>query len=186
SKERVSAAEPGGPRQKHGTLPGAAGVKPAGATARELALLLLGLLALLALEVAIVSPRGEFPINDDWAYARMAKGWAETGRFQYVGWNQMVVVTQAALGALVIKLFGFSFTGLRWLTIGLGLLSLIALYGCGREMGLAPRLAAAVTLAVAVTPVYLFSAYTFMTEVPFQAPFLAALWAYLRFFRTGS
>src|SRR5262249_50834307 len=118
---------------------------PAPLAARELLLLVVALLLLLAVETAVAPPTGEFPINDDWAYARIAKHWAETGTFAYTGWNQMMLVTQAALGALVIKLFGFSFTSLRWLGIGLGLLSLVALYGCGRELGLTPRIAAMAT-----------------------------------------
>src|SRR5437762_158731 len=58
---------------------------------KEWGLLLLALLALLALEVAVVLPAGEFPVVDDWSYARIAKRWAETGQFAYTGWNQMLL-----------------------------------------------------------------------------------------------
>src|SRR5438874_644248 len=86
--ERSSAPDGG----KHRASGKGSGVRPTGVTTRDLLFLLLGLLALLAVEVAVVHPRGEFPINDDWSYARIAKGWAETGHFRYVGWNQMMVV----------------------------------------------------------------------------------------------
>jgi len=136
--------------------------------------------------VALVPPVGEFPVNDDWAYYRIAKHWAETGEFAYIGWNQMMLVTQAALGAAFIKLFGFSFTGPRILVLALGVSSLVALYGCGREAGLAPILSGLATASVVVCPLYLYSAYSFMTEVPFLAFFGGALWGYARFLRTGS
>jgi hypothetical protein len=59
--------------------------------------------------------RGNFPLSDDWAFrARRAK-LAETGTLDSAPWTGASVVFQAAYGALLTAVFGFSFTVLRCL-----------------------------------------------------------------------
>ena len=72
--------------------------------------------ALLAVAV-LTSPWGNYPVNDDWQYARAAKHYADT--------NLIVIDTPIApslVGQLVIawpflKMFGFSHVLLRLLTM---------------------------------------------------------------------
>ena len=59
--------------------------------------------------IVLVNPIGDFPINDDWAYARSVLSLVEDGEFHLLGWGAMTLVSQVVWGALWVKLFGFSF-----------------------------------------------------------------------------
>src|ERR1700736_6522944 len=65
---------------------------------------------LLALCTLATYPFVEMGQCDDFAYVRSAKTLAETGHITYYGWASAMLGWQLALGALFIKLFGFSFT----------------------------------------------------------------------------
>ena len=52
-------------------------------------------------------------VNDDWSYIWSARVLADTGHLIYNGWGAMPLGWMAYLGALFIKLFGFSFTVAR-------------------------------------------------------------------------
>ena len=66
-----------------------------------------------AIAVVLVNPIGDFPLNDDWAYAQSVKSLLETGNFQLPGWAVANLLPQALWGALFCLPFGFSFTALR-------------------------------------------------------------------------
>lgn len=52
-------------------------------------------------------------LNDDWSYIWSARLLAETGHIQYNGWATAMLGWQLYLGALFIKIFGFSFSIVR-------------------------------------------------------------------------
>src|SRR5215212_695887 len=87
------------------------------------------LVALHLAMIAIVQPRGEFPVNDDWAYAHSVQWLLSEGRIRLSGWVAMNLVPQTLAGGAVAALFGFSFEALRHLTQAVALLALIAAYG---------------------------------------------------------
>src|SRR5438270_12137274 len=70
------------------------------------------MLALL-LGVLIAHPVAETGVSDDWSYIWSAKVLAETGHLTYNGWATAMLGWQVYIGALFIKLFGFSFTATR-------------------------------------------------------------------------
>ena len=76
---------------------------------RALVLLILLHLAM----VAIVQPRGDFPVNDDWAFAQSAKWLLDEGRLRLSDWVPMYLVPQTLAGAAVASIFGLSFEVLR-------------------------------------------------------------------------
>ena len=82
---------------------------------RVLAPLSLLALAMAAL-VIVVPPAGEFPIDDDWLYARTVQGLVERGRLEVPAWSAVSLVLQAYWGGLFARLFGFSHTAAaqRW------------------------------------------------------------------------
>ncbi|MCP4641037.1 MAG: glycosyltransferase family 39 protein [bacterium] len=126
--------------------------------------------ALLVLATAlIVPPTGDFPLNDDWVYAKTVKWSLEQG--QYVGhpFSQATFLAQALWGALWTAAFGFSFVTLRISTLVLAGVALWATARTARECG-ASRGAALLCAAVLwANPLFLNLSYTFMTEVPFAA-----------------
>src|SRR5271156_695872 len=52
-------------------------------------------------------------VVDDWSYIWTARVLADTGHLTYNGWGAMPLGWLAYLGALFIKIFGFSFTIVR-------------------------------------------------------------------------
>jgi 4-amino-4-deoxy-L-arabinose transferase-like glycosyltransferase len=138
----------------------------------------LGLLAGLWIVAALlVNPGGNFPLNDDWAYAQTVRGLVAGHGFRLHDWTATVFIAQAYWGALFCRLFGFSFVALRFSTLVLGLGGILATYGLVRAMDGTRPLALVSALALAFNPLYLGLSYTFMTDVPFTAVATMALLA---------
>ena len=76
----------------------------------------------------IIRPIGEFALNDDFAYARSVYFWDKTGVFEIGNWPAMSLFSHALLGFGFVKIFGFSFTVLRFANMALSLASLFYLY----------------------------------------------------------
>ena len=86
----------------------------------------LGLTAAWAAWVALIDPRGELALNDDWAYVLPVQMLFERGALQLTFFQGMTLVGQLAWGALFCVPFGFSLTALRLSTLVLGVLSYLA------------------------------------------------------------
>ena len=63
-----------------------------------------------------VDPRGDFPLNDDWAYAHSVAWLAAEYRIRLSDWIAMNLLPQTLLGGLATAIGGFTFTTLRHLT----------------------------------------------------------------------
>src|SRR5690242_16322554 len=61
----------------------------------------------------VSSPWGHAPFSDDFSFAWMAKSLATTGHIVFNGWSEPTVGIQAYWGALIIRLFGWSYQVLR-------------------------------------------------------------------------
>ena len=118
-----------------------------------------------AAAILLIAPWGNFPLNDDWAYAHVAKKLAETGRFRVNVPVAPSIVGQSLLAALPIRVFGFSHTLLRVLTIALGAAMLWMLSRLLAYAKVRPQLQRLVLLTLAVTPLFLYLSLTFMTEI---------------------
>lgn len=146
----------------------------------------LGLAALAALVVwmgVLIRPTGEFPLNDDWSYARFVQSWLESGRPQFTGWTSVPLIAQALWGAMFCLPFGFSFAALRLSTAVAGLLGTWGMFFLARNIGQDRTTAFAAAFVLAVNPVYVNLTHVFMTDVPFTA---ACLWALAGFVRAFS
>lgn len=121
------------------------------------------------LTIFIVPPRGDFPLNDDWMYAKVVQHLVETGEYQATPYADPTFILQAYWGAAFVKLFGFSFETLRISTLVLGLVAVWAAHWAAREAGLNTHWAFLVALTLLVNPLFLNLSYTFMTDVPFIA-----------------
>lgn len=129
---------------------------------------------------ALANPIGDFPLNDDWVYALGVKSILQTGRFEMPVLAGANVFAQAYWGALFCLPFGFSFTALRFSTLALGGVGIIALYLLLREIGGSRSIALIGGFTLAVNPLYFGLAHTFMTDVPFLALVITALWLFVR------
>jgi len=114
--------------------------------------------------VLIVAPWGNFPINDDWCYAWVAKAFAETGVFRVNVPVSPTLLGQTLLAWPVLKVFGYSHTALRLLTILLSSSYLFALSLSMDAIGIKPRVRQACVLVFAFTPLFGYFSTSFMTE----------------------
>ncbi len=152
---------------------------------RALAPLALGSLWLLM--IVLVNPRGDFPLGDDWSYARSVSGLLETGQYRLHGWTAMTLLTQVLWGAGFSLLFGgFSFEILRASTLTLGLVAVVAVYGLFREAGARKLVAFVAAASLAVNPIFFSLSFTFMSDVPFAAFAALSLACYARALRLAS
>lgn len=140
-------------------------------------------LLMLAVVALLVNPTGDFPLNDDWAYAEQVHELLANHHYQSS--LMAMAFAQSLWGALVAGLFGENYTVLRFSTLALALVTMWATSRCAQEIGL-PRWVAVVCAAVLLcNPIFLNLSYTFMTEVPFMAPFTIAGFYYLRALKSG-
>src|SRR5262245_5593521 len=116
--------------------------------------------------VVLVDPRGDFPLNDDWAYGWSVQQFLETGEFQLSDWTAINLLSQVLWGSLFCLPFGFSFTALRLSTLTLGLIGVVTMYGVLRETRSSPGVSLVGALAVALNPIYFGLANSFMSDVP--------------------
>jgi hypothetical protein len=128
---------------------------------RDVATLLLVQLALLG----IVFPVGNFPLNDDWAYAHSVVWMLDEHRLRLSNWIAMNLLPQTLLGAVAAKLFGFSFTGLRAVTQCVAVLTSLAAFSFYRASGLSRRDSLLATLVLVVTPWWQVLANSYMTDL---------------------
>jgi hypothetical protein len=133
---------------------------------------LIPILVLTAVWVAMaiaVDPRGEFSLNDDWAYALPVKAVVERGSLHFTFWQSMTLITQVVWGALFCLPSGFSYLALRVSVLVAGLAGILGLYRLCRHFGTSAPLATLAAMTVALNPLYVGLSCSFMTDIPFTA-----------------
>jgi hypothetical protein len=113
----------------------------------------------------LIRPYAEIGICDDWSYVKTAQVLAQTGHIVYNGWAAAMLGWQAYFGALFIKLFGFSFTAIRFSTVIEAMATAFLLERICVRAGLSPRNATLATLTFVLSPLCLPWDFTFMTDV---------------------
>lgn len=136
---------------------------------RNRARLALWLLMPFVVLMLLVSPRGDFPLNDDWVYAKMVQALADHGHLGFSPFSNAFAITQTLYAAPLVKLFGFNFTLLRLTTIFMGWVTVCFVAFTARELGLSNPGALLAAMTVFVNPLFINLCYTFMTDVPFCA-----------------
>jgi hypothetical protein len=128
----------------------------------------------------VIRPYAEIGMIDDWAYIKIAQVLAQTGHLVYNGWEAAMVGWQAYFGALLIKLFGFSFTAVRFTTVIEAMVTAFLLERIGVRAGLNAWNATLVTLIFIFSPIFFPLAYTFMSDVPGVFVLVVCLYMCLR------
>jgi hypothetical protein len=128
----------------------------------------------------LVWPAVEIATDDDFAYAKVAQIFAHTGHFVYNGWETTMLGWQVLWGALFIKLFGFSYLGLRFSTMLLGVAMAFLLHRVMLRCGVGKVNAIAGTLTVMLSPLLLPMAASYMTDVPADLCVLVCLYGCIR------
>ncbi len=131
--------------------------------------LLLPLVLLFLFTTLLVSPVGEFSLNDDWIHAKAVQRLLEEGLYRGHPYVAATLAAQAYWATLFCKIFGFSFTVLRVSTLVLSVVGAWAMARCGLALGFSRNLALLCGALLAINPLVLNLSYSFMTDVPFLA-----------------
>ncbi len=102
---------------------------------------------------------------DDYAYIRMALEFARTGRMVYNGGTAVVSGWQIPLGALFIRMFGFSFTAPRMSTLLVALFTVWLFFAVLVRFGISRRGAYFGALLLGLSPIFVPMAASFMTDI---------------------
>src|SRR5512141_664103 len=106
----------------------------------------LGLIvALWAAAIALIQPRGNFPLNDDWDFALATWDFARTGTFHFTNFTAVSLRAQVIWGALWTRALGESFELLRASTLVLAALLIAIIFFVLRRAGASRALRAAAT-----------------------------------------
>jgi hypothetical protein len=113
----------------------------------------------------LTGPYAEIGIRDDWSYIKTAQVLAQTGHIVYNGWGSPILGWHAYFGALIIKLFGFSFTAVRFSTVVEATATAFLLQRVCVQAGLNAWNATLATITFVLSPPYFPYVFTFMTDV---------------------
>lgn len=130
-------------------------------------------------------PFVEMGQGDDFAYVRSAKTLAETGHIVYCGWASAMLGWQLALGALFIKLFGFSFSATYASILLVALVTAFFLQRTFVYLGLSEANATFATLTLVLSPLFLPLSFSFMSDIPGLFTIVLCLYLCLRAVRAS-
>jgi hypothetical protein len=114
----------------------------------------------------LTNPVANMPFSDEFSYDKTALQFAYTGHIFYNGWATAMLGWLIPWGALFIKIFGFSFTVMRLSMLPIDAAAVYLFHQILRRFGINPRNAIFGTLAFALSPIFMPSALSFMTDVP--------------------
>ncbi|WP_034061040.1 glycosyltransferase family 39 protein [Lacinutrix jangbogonensis] len=134
--------------------------------------------------IIIINPIGDFPLNDDWCYGKTVKTLYEDGYLKLYNWGEMTLVGHVYYGYLFTKIFGFSFTVLRYSTLLLAVLSSIGLLKIFRVIELPKTLGLFGVLLCVFNPVFLELSFTYMTDIPFYTLSVFVYYFFIKHIKT--
>src|SRR5438270_644476 len=117
--------------------------------------------------VALVDPRGEFPIHDDWIYDVSTWTFVRTGQFHFPSVSVVSMRAQVLWGAVWTRLFGQSFEVLRASTLVLSLGALLLVHRLLLRAGAARWVSVLGALSLLFNPIFLWASCSYMTDVPY-------------------
>jgi hypothetical protein len=139
-----------------------------------------GIVAIFTAAILLVDPRGNFPLNDDWNFALATWWFSEHGVFRFARATAMSLRGQVVWGALWTQAFGESFEVLRASALVLSLGTVLLLHRLLRQCGVAALPRFVVAMALLFHPIYFWSSFTYMTELPFVCASVVAFYLFSR------
>lgn len=134
----------------------------------------------LLLCIVAANPSSNMGWSDDWSYIWSARVLSDTGRIVYNGYTQPMLGWQLYLGALFIKLLGFSFITLHVAMLPVAVAAVVLTHRILIRFGISMWNATLATLAIALSPLFLTLSFSFMTDIPGYFGLVLCLYACLR------
>jgi hypothetical protein len=123
---------------------------------------------------------------DDWSIIRTSQVLETTGHIRFNGWESPTLGWLPFLGAFTMKLFGFSYTMPRVAMVGVSCALIVLLQRLFIRAGVSDWNALLGATTMAVSPIFLMTGVTFMTDVPGVLAIVACLYACIRAVQAGS
>ncbi len=143
--------------------------------------------ALAVLVCELVSwPYTTMGVCDDMSYILIARKVAETGHIFYNGPTTPMLGWQLYLGALFIKLFGYSLTTVRMSTLLVSMVLAFVLQRALVRANIGERNATIGALALVLSPLYLVLSVTFMSDIQGLFAIVLCLYGCLRALQAGT
>jgi hypothetical protein len=142
-------------------------------------------LAVLLCEL-VSRPYTTMGVCDDVSYILIARKVAETGKIFYNGPTTPMLGWQLYLGALFIKLFGYSLTTVRMSTLAVAMMLAFVLQRLLVRANISERNATIGALALVLSPLYLVLSVTFMSDIQGLFAIVLCLYGCLRALQANS
>lgn len=140
----------------------------------------LSILLVFGMGILVVGTSGDFPLNDDWSYARGVYSYVEKGNLELDQWPAMTLIAQTWIGIGYSELFGFSFETLRWSTLVNAYIALCFFYLLLRRFT-DIYTATFTALLLLFNPLFYSLSFTFMTEIHFLMAVLGSIYFFTRY-----
>ncbi len=134
----------------------------------------------LPLAALAIRPVVEMGLCDDWSYIKTVQVLAQTGHVVYNGWATAMLGWQLYLGAIFVKLFGFSFTTVRASILPVAMVTAFLTQRTMVRAGISEWNASLGTLVLVVSPLFLPLTFSFMTDITGLFCIVLCLYACLR------
>lgn len=137
------------------------------------------LLSVFLITEIIINPIGNFPLNDDWWYAKTLLN--NSNLFEAKNWGYTSMIAQLIYGKLFISVFGSSYTTLRLSTLLLSFFGLVFFYLLLEKLIIKQKTNAfIITLLIFYNPLFLSLSNSFMTDIPFLSFSIIGLYFYFK------
>lgn len=113
--------------------------------------------------VFVIGIGGDFPLNDDWAYAEGVRHLLQ-GEGLIMPNVCAAGIAHVALGFIAVKLLGYSYVGLRFCSFLITILGAVAMFVAAASLRIPRTQAAFLTLLYAANPILLNLAFGFMSD----------------------
>ena len=143
----------------------------------------LALLAVLGLYVAsafFIGLKGDFPLNDDWAYAGSVRSLIWGGSWRPSDWSAPALLTHSLWAAPFCAASSCSFESLRFSSFTASLLIILVSYLLLARAGASRPVAFTALVLIAFNPVGFELSYTFMTDTFFTMAMTVSLYFFVR------
>jgi hypothetical protein len=134
----------------------------------------------------VVGLRGDFPLNDDWAYANSVRALVWAHDWRPSGWAAMNLLTQSLWGAPFCALTSCSFEDLRLSSLTATIVVAMFSYLLFELAGAPVWIMTAAVILVVFNPIIYELSYTFMTDVFFAMAATASAYFLIRSLKTDS
>lgn len=113
----------------------------------------------------LISPAGNFPLNDDWIYSTAVNNFLESGRIR-IPWVSPSCNIHILIGAFFCSLAGgFSHEILRCVTVFFAFASVLLLFAVLRSLSVPIWISGLAAFCLSVNPIALNLSFSFMTDV---------------------